>query len=250
MGQKLPPGPAPSRPDPGGRHLDPPDLLARAEPRQVRQAVHRPVPVHAAVRDHLRPRAGEGGLHGAARRPDAGRGGAGPRAARRHATRCSCSTAMPHMAQRKLMLPAFHGERMERLTGIVDAVTEARDRGAGAGRPIELHPRFQALTLEIILRAVFGLEPGPRLDALRDGLAEMLAVRRQPAQPVAAEAGAACSRERSSTRSGRSRASSTPRRGRRAPLRADRRAPRAQATRIATTCSRCSSPPATRTARR
>ena len=30
--------------------------------------------------------------------------------------------------------------------------------------PIALHPRLQALTLEIILRAVFGLDPGPRLD--------------------------------------------------------------------------------------
>ena len=38
----------------------------------------------------------------------------------------------PHMEQRKLMLPAFHGERMERLEGLVAEVTEARSR---AGRP-------------------------------------------------------------------------------------------------------------------
>ena len=29
-----------------------------------------------------------------------------------------------HMEQRKLMLPAFHGERMERLTDLVARVTE------------------------------------------------------------------------------------------------------------------------------
>jgi cytochrome P450 len=42
------------------------------------------------------------------------------------------------------------------------------------GTPIEMHPRMQALTLEVILRAVFGLQPGPRLDALRERLREML----------------------------------------------------------------------------
>ena len=31
-----------------------------------------------------------------------------------------------HMAQRKLMLPAFHGERMERLAGLMDAPLELR----------------------------------------------------------------------------------------------------------------------------
>src|SRR5919197_123922 len=42
--------------------------------------------------------------------------------------------------------------------------------------PIRLHPRLQALTLEVILRAVFGLDPGPRLDGLRGRLTEILAL--------------------------------------------------------------------------
>ncbi len=79
-----------------------------------------------------------------------------------------------HMSQRKLMLPAFHGERMERLTDLVARVTIDEIEGWGGGQT-ELHPRFQSLTLEIILRAVFGLEPGPRLDALRDSLSTLLA---------------------------------------------------------------------------
>jgi cytochrome P450 len=37
-----------------------------------------------------------------------------------------------------------------------------------------MHPRMQALTLEIILRAVFGLKPGPRLEGLRERLRAML----------------------------------------------------------------------------
>ena len=30
----------------------------------------------------------------------------------------------PHLEQRKLMLPAFHGERMQRLTGLMTELTE------------------------------------------------------------------------------------------------------------------------------
>ncbi len=35
-------------------------------------------------------------------------------------------------------------------------------------QPVALHPRLQQLTLEIVLRAVFGLEQGAQLDRLRD----------------------------------------------------------------------------------
>jgi cytochrome P450 len=79
-----------------------------------------------------------------------------------------------HMEQRKLMLPAFHGEKMARLTDLMAEVTEQEVAGWPRDTPIELHPRMQSLTLGIILRAVFGLEPGVRFDALRDRLQEML----------------------------------------------------------------------------
>jgi cytochrome P450 len=79
----------------------------------------------------------------------------------------------PHMEQRKLMLPAFHGERIERLTGLVEEVAEREIANWEGSR--ELQPRLQSLTLEIILRAVFGLDPGQRLDALRDRLSTLLA---------------------------------------------------------------------------
>jgi cytochrome P450 len=78
-----------------------------------------------------------------------------------------------HMEQRKLMLPAFHGERMERLSELVSEVAD-REIATWDGE-MTLHPRLQALTLEIILRAVFGLDPGPRLDAVRSRLSTLLA---------------------------------------------------------------------------
>jgi cytochrome P450 len=79
-----------------------------------------------------------------------------------------------HMEQRKLMLPAFHGERMARLSGLMAEVADREVASWPRDMRIEMHPRMQSLTLEIILRAVFGLEPGPRLDALRQRLRAML----------------------------------------------------------------------------
>src|SRR3954468_8804903 len=64
-----------------------------------------------------------------------------------------------HLEQRKLMLPAFHGERIARLEGLVAEVAEREVASWPCGAAVGLHERFQALTLEVILRAVFGLDP-------------------------------------------------------------------------------------------
>jgi cytochrome P450 len=80
----------------------------------------------------------------------------------------------PHLSQRKLMLPAFHGEKMQRLEGLMEEVTRREIAGWPRGEAVELHPRLQMLTLEIILRAVFGLDDGARLDALRERLSRIL----------------------------------------------------------------------------
>jgi cytochrome P450 len=87
----------------------------------------------------------------------------------------------PHLSQRKLMLPAFHGERMAALTGLLEDVTDREVGGWPLDEPVELHSRLQALTLEVILRAVFGLDPGPRLDALRGAFDSILKFGNHPA---------------------------------------------------------------------
>src|SRR3954451_12048026 len=71
----------------------------------------------------------------------------------------------PHLEQRKLLLPAFHGERMQRLTELMEELTERELDRWPLEEAVELHPRLQALTLEIILRAIFGVDEGPRLEA-------------------------------------------------------------------------------------
>ena len=79
-----------------------------------------------------------------------------------------------HLSQRKLMLPAFHGERMRALTGVMEEVAAAEVAGWRPGAPFALHERTQALTLEVILRAVFGMAAGPQLDELRTTLKQLL----------------------------------------------------------------------------
>jgi cytochrome P450 len=85
-----------------------------------------------------------------------------------------------HLEQRKLMLPAFHGEKMEALTDLMSEVAEEQAASWPRDREVALHPRLQALTLEVILRAVFGLDAGAQLDALRAKLTEILALGAQP----------------------------------------------------------------------
>ena len=90
-----------------------------------------------------------------------------------------------HMEQRKLLLPAFHGEKMQRLTGLMTELAEREVESWPRNEPVRLHPRLQRLTLEIILQAVFGLDRGPRLEALRDKLTEILAFSENPLSVIA-----------------------------------------------------------------
>jgi cytochrome P450 len=85
-----------------------------------------------------------------------------------------------HLQQRKLMLPPFHGEALQRLSGLIDEFCAREVASWPVGDPVALHPRLQRVTLEIILRVVFGLEEGRQLDAVRDALAALLGTGARP----------------------------------------------------------------------
>jgi cytochrome P450 len=79
-----------------------------------------------------------------------------------------------HLRQRKLMLPPFHGQRMR---AYEDVMREAADRAIDSwplDREFALLPATQQLTLEVILRTVFGVEQGPRQDELKQRLRGMI----------------------------------------------------------------------------
>jgi cytochrome P450 len=79
-----------------------------------------------------------------------------------------------HLAHRKLMLPAFHGERMRSYQPLVEEIVDAEIDSWPLGEEFAIHPRMQAMTLEIILRVVFGVADGPRLKQLRVVLTKVL----------------------------------------------------------------------------
>jgi cytochrome P450 family 135 len=80
-----------------------------------------------------------------------------------------------HLARRRLMLPPFHGERMRAYESIVrDAVARDVERWP-LGRPFALHPHMQAITLDVILRAVFGVTDPARRARLAERVGRLLA---------------------------------------------------------------------------
>lgn len=95
----------------------------------------------------------------------------------------------PHLQQRRLMLPAFHGEAMQSLAGLMRELTEREIASWGRDEEMELHPRLQRLTLEIVLRAVLGLEEGQRLDRLRELLTAVLRSTESPLSLVPMRSG-------------------------------------------------------------
>jgi cytochrome P450 family 135 len=82
-------------------------------------------------------------------------------------------TGPEHMRQRKLLLPPFHGERMREYEDVIVQATRRSMRDWPVGEPMRLDARTRAITLEVILRAVFGVEAG-RMERLRSAISGLL----------------------------------------------------------------------------
>lgn len=79
-----------------------------------------------------------------------------------------------HLRERRLMLPPFHGERMTQYGETMARIARESLAGWPVGRPFAMRERFRDITLEVILSAVFGLEPGPRTDSIRAAVAKLM----------------------------------------------------------------------------
>jgi cytochrome P450 family 135 len=89
-------------------------------------------------------------------------------------------TGPEHLRQRKLLLPPFHGERMREYEEVIVEATRRDMATWPMGRPMRLQERTRAITLEVILRAVFGVE-AERMGALKEAIAGLL----KPMHPLA-----------------------------------------------------------------
>jgi cytochrome P450 len=84
-----------------------------------------------------------------------------------------------HLSRRKLMLPPFHGERMRAYERVMEEATEREVDRWPTGEPLRIHSAMQAITLDVIMRAVFGITEEHR-DDLRQRLLMILGATRSP----------------------------------------------------------------------
>jgi cytochrome P450 len=80
-----------------------------------------------------------------------------------------------HMHQRKLLLPSFHGESVRRYGELMKEIAAREAASWPRGEPLAMRPRMQSITLEVILRAVFGIREAERLARLRTLVPPLLA---------------------------------------------------------------------------
>ena len=83
-----------------------------------------------------------------------------------------------HLPRRKLLLPPFHGEAIAAYERMIAAAAERQIARWPLGKPFALAPRMQAITLDVIMGGVFGIEgvprPGSAEQALRLAVRHML----------------------------------------------------------------------------
>ncbi|HTC72421.1 MAG TPA: cytochrome P450 [Solirubrobacteraceae bacterium] len=78
-----------------------------------------------------------------------------------------------HMTDRKRILPSFHGQRMHDYGEMMADVARREIDRWPIGEPFELWPRMQAISLEVVMRAVFSDVGGERLELLRRRMVDL-----------------------------------------------------------------------------
>ena len=80
----------------------------------------------------------------------------------------------PHRRQRKLLMPAFHGDRMRCYGDTINKVTSEIMNRWEVGKNFDVREGMQAITMRVIMQAVFGIYEGSRATELEKLLASML----------------------------------------------------------------------------
>jgi cytochrome P450 len=78
-----------------------------------------------------------------------------------------------HLRDRRHMLPSFHGERMQAYAEMMAQVASREIERWPIGEPFELWPRMQAISLEVVMRAVFEEMDSERRERLRTRLVKL-----------------------------------------------------------------------------
>lgn len=84
------------------------------------------------------------------------------------------SVGARHMRQRKLLLPPFHGEAVQRYVQMIAEVAEREIESWPVGEPFALAPRMSAVTLDVIMGGVFGIGTKPDRGSIEYRLRETI----------------------------------------------------------------------------
>ncbi|MEA5566770.1 cytochrome P450 [Anabaena sp. UHCC 0399] len=79
-----------------------------------------------------------------------------------------------HQRQRQLLMPPLHGERMRGYSEIINDITAKVISEYQIGESLNIRTVTQAITLRVIMQAVFGLDEGVRAEKLQKLLGETL----------------------------------------------------------------------------
>src|SRR4051812_8211922 len=80
-----------------------------------------------------------------------------------------------HLRQRRLLLPPFHGRRLQAHETVMRAAADAAIDAWPCDTPFALLPSMQSLTLEVIMTAIFGMTEGERRERLKRRVRTVLA---------------------------------------------------------------------------
>ncbi len=79
-----------------------------------------------------------------------------------------------HMAERRLLLPTLHGDRVQRYGELMASVAREEVERWPRGESLALWPRMQAITLDVIVRVVFGITESTQIARWRELLRTLL----------------------------------------------------------------------------
>ncbi|MDJ0800891.1 MAG: cytochrome P450 [Calothrix sp. MO_167.B12] len=89
-----------------------------------------------------------------------------------------------HRRQRKLLMPPFHGERMRAYGELIQKITEQVTSKWEIDQTFSVRSSMQAISFEVIIKAVFGLEEGSRCEQLKEVLMEWVNPKRPLLQTI------------------------------------------------------------------
>jgi cytochrome P450 len=81
-----------------------------------------------------------------------------------------------HKQARKRVMSAFHGETIASWVPAIEDIAARNVAGWPVGTPLPVHPRLNEISLEVIVRIVFGVSDETRLAQLRPKLAQVVSV--------------------------------------------------------------------------